>query len=66
VRVLKFGGTSVGDPARIANVCEIVRAALPHRPVVVVSAASRITDILLKAVGQAGSPLKVCPLAWKA
>lgn len=51
LRVMKFGGTSVGDPERIANVCEIVLArARSVRPVVVVSAASRVTDMLLKAV----------------
>ncbi len=24
MRLMKFGGTSVGDPARIANLCDIV------------------------------------------
>jgi aspartate kinase len=48
---MKFGGTSVGDPARIANACDIVAARTKtERPVVVVSAASKVTDMLLKAV----------------
>jgi aspartate kinase len=53
MRVMKFGGTSVGDPARIANLCDIVTEALPLRPVVVVSAASKVTDMLLTAAKKA-------------
>ncbi|MFO0603208.1 MAG: aspartate kinase [Polyangiales bacterium] len=53
MRVMKFGGTSVGDPARVSNLCEIVRGALPLRPVVVVSAASKVTDMLLTAARKA-------------
>jgi aspartate kinase len=49
MRVMKFGGTSVGDPARVSTLCDIVRSALPLRPVVVVSAASKVTDMLLTA-----------------
>lgn len=55
---MKFGGTSVGDPARIANACDIVAAARAKRPViVVVSAASKVTDMLLRAVADAGRGL---------
>ena len=53
MRVMKFGGTSVGDPARVTNLCDIVRGALPLRPVVVVSAASKVTDMLLTAARKA-------------
>ncbi len=53
MRLMKFGGTSVGDPARLANLCEIVRGALPLEPVVVVSAASKVTDMLLSAARKA-------------
>ena len=53
MRVMKFGGTSVGDPTRIANLCDIVSHSLPHRPVVVVSAASKVTDMLLAAAHHA-------------
>jgi aspartokinase len=38
MRVMKFGGTSVGDPDRISNLCDIVAAQAHPRPVVVVSA----------------------------
>jgi aspartate kinase len=47
VKVLKFGGTSVGSAANLANVRDIVRAAGEPRPVVVVSAHSGVTDELL-------------------
>ncbi len=50
---MKFGGTSVGDPSRIRNVASIVRSALERRPVVVVSAASKVTDMLLTAARNA-------------
>ncbi len=43
--VMKFGGTSVGSAPTIAGVASIVMA--HERPVVVVSAASRVTDMLL-------------------
>jgi aspartate kinase len=47
VKVLKFGGTSVGSAASLARVRDIVRAAGEPRPVVVVSAHSGVTDELL-------------------
>ncbi len=48
MRVLKFGGTSVGDPARIINACEIIaERAKQESLIVVVSAASKVTDMLL-------------------
>ena len=51
VVVMKFGGTSVEDPAAIGRTAEIVagRVALGKRPVVVVSAMARVTDQLLRA-----------------
>lgn len=52
---MKFGGTSVGDPARLTTLCEIVSGALSERPALVVSAASRVTDMLLKAAQRAQS-----------
>lgn len=55
MRVMKFGGTSVGDPTRIANLCDIVSHSLRRRPVVVVSAASKVTDMLLTAARRAAS-----------
>jgi aspartate kinase len=44
--VMKFGGTSVGTPETINTVREIVKARLPERPVVVVSAHSGVTNML--------------------
>ncbi len=55
MRVMKFGGTSVGDPARVSNLCEIVRGSLALEPVVVVSAASKVTDMLLTAAARAAA-----------
>lgn len=48
--VMKFGGTSVGDAARIRHVCDLVaeRAAEGHSVVVVVSAMSGVTDALIR------------------
>ncbi|HZB88072.1 MAG TPA: lysine-sensitive aspartokinase 3 [Terracidiphilus sp.] len=49
--VMKFGGTSVEDPAAITRTAGIVagRVAEGKRPVVVVSALARVTDQLLRA-----------------
>ena len=47
--VMKFGGTSVGSAERIASVVERVRERLDRKPVVVVSAFSRVTDVLIRA-----------------
>lgn len=58
VKVLKFGGTSVGAVARLRRVVDIVRdAAGAHRVVVVASAASGVTDRLLAGLDRlAGDP----------
>ncbi len=53
MRVMKFGGTSVGDRHRIANLCDIVKAHASLKPVLVVSAASKVTDMLLAAARRA-------------
>jgi aspartate kinase len=47
VIVMKFGGTSVGSAERIRALSDLVKARLPERPVVVVSALSKITDTLI-------------------
>ena len=53
VRVMKFGGTSVGDASCIARVVEIIRAAsLESHVVVVVSAMSGVTNRLVEAATQ--------------
>jgi aspartate-semialdehyde dehydrogenase len=46
--VMKFGGTSVGSPERIRGVAARVRERLDRRPVVVVSALSGVTDLLIR------------------
>ncbi len=53
--VMKFGGTSVEDPAAISRTAAIVagRVAQGKNPVVVVSAMAKVTDQLLRAAGAA-------------
>ncbi len=53
--VMKFGGTSVGSPAAMAQVVEIVQNEAAHWPgvVVVTSALAGTTDALLRAARQA-------------
>ena len=53
--VMKFGGTSVQDAAAISRVAAIVRGRLAEKPVVVVSALSKVTDALLNVGRAAGS-----------
>ena len=54
LRIMKFGGTSVGDAARIRKVVEIIRdAAHDGELVVVVSAMSGVTNRLIEAARQA-------------
>src|SRR5215469_3087422 len=47
--VMKFGGTSLEDAVAIRRAAQIVRHRLNHRPIVVVSALSNVTDELLEA-----------------
>ncbi len=51
---MKFGGTSVEDAAAIDRVAAIVKARLPERPFVVVSAMAKVTDQLLAMAAAAG------------
>lgn len=53
--VMKFGGTSVEDAKAIDRTAGIVRARLPRKPVVVVSAMAKVTDTLLKMAQAAGA-----------
>ena len=46
--VMKFGGTSVADCAAITRTIGIVESKLQQRPIVVVSALSKVTDLLYK------------------
>jgi aspartokinase/homoserine dehydrogenase 1 len=55
-RVMKFGGTSVADAARLRGVADLAAQALPEtRVCLVASAASGITDLLLRAAKAAES-----------
>ena len=45
---MKFGGTSVGSADRISNVANIVKSYYKQKPIVVVSAVTKITDALIK------------------
>jgi aspartate kinase len=47
--VMKFGGTSVGDVAAFERVTGVVSSQVDRRPVVVVSAMTKVTDALLGA-----------------
>ncbi|MEO6051999.1 MAG: lysine-sensitive aspartokinase 3 [Pyrinomonadaceae bacterium] len=47
--VMKFGGTSVGDVAAFERVFHVVSTQIDRRPVVVVSAMTKVTDALLAA-----------------
>jgi len=54
IRVLKFGGTSVGTPGRLRDTVHVVReTARSCCPVVVVSAAAGVTDLLVEAADAA-------------
>jgi aspartate kinase len=53
--VMKFGGTSVESATAIDRVAKIVHGRLPEKPVVVVSAMSKITDQLVAMSKAAGS-----------
>lgn len=46
---MKFGGTSVGDVAAFERVIHVVSTQAERRPIVVVSAMTRVTDALLAA-----------------
>jgi aspartate kinase len=58
--VMKFGGTSVEDPAAIGRTAAIVagRVAQGKQPVVVVSAMAKVTDQLLRAAAEAAAPAR--------
>jgi aspartate kinase len=48
VIVMKFGGTSLGSAERIRAAVTRVREQLPRKPVVVVSALAKVTDLLIR------------------
>ncbi len=55
IKVLKFGGTSVGSPEALRLASSIIQEELPKGGVVVVSALSGTTDQLLKAIAAAAN-----------
>jgi aspartate kinase len=63
--VMKFGGTSVEDPAAIGRTAAIVagRVALGKQPVVVVSAMAKVTDLLLRAAAAAAQGDRIGAMA---
>lgn len=64
LRVMKFGGTSVGDAERLERVASLVAAALAEeRVVVVLSAMSGVTDLLLGACDRAAGGDPATPFA---
>ncbi len=50
--IMKFGGTSVGSTAMIREAVAIVKKNCARQPIVVVSAASKATDLLIEAANQ--------------
>ena len=54
IKILKFGGSSVGSPEAMGRAAAIVREELPHGGLVVVSALKGSTDRILEAVALAG------------
>ena len=46
--VMKFGGTSVGSAERIKKTAQIIKSRLDRKPVVVVSAVTKVTDMLVE------------------
>ena len=63
--VMKFGGTSVEDPAAIERTAAIVagRVAMGKQPVVVVSAMAKVTDQLLRAASCCRARA-IAPVLW--
>ncbi len=56
IQVMKFGGTSVGDAARIRSAATIAAEASKQRSiVVVVSAMSGVTNTLIAAAGKSAA-----------
>lgn len=51
--VMKFGGTSVGSPQMLERVANIVKKNLDRKPILVLSAMSGVTDMLIKGTRQA-------------
>lgn len=53
--VMKFGGTSVGNAGRISNICSIIKSQIKRKPVVVVSAVTKVTDSLIRLANESAN-----------
>src|SRR3989338_4730334 len=53
--VMKFGGTSVGSADAIRNLGKIVKNQLDKAPIIVVSAVSKVTDLLIETAKSAAA-----------
>jgi len=51
--VLKFGGSSLADSAKIKNISEIIKNSISEKPIIVCSAIGKTTDYLLEASAKA-------------
>src|SRR5579863_6405963 len=58
--VMKFGGTSVGGATQITCAARLIREQYDQQPVVVVSAISGVTDLLLEAYNSDLDQRKQC------
>lgn len=67
MKILKFGGTSVGSPERIQNVLAIIQEKFAQSPhlVVIVSAFTGVTDELLRISHQAAQGNTSYSSAWQ-
>jgi len=64
IKVLKFGGSSVGSPESLARVVGIIRGEMAAcRPVVIVSALSGVTDLLVQLVDSVNLETTLADLA---
>lgn len=57
--ILKFGGTSISTRENISNICGILKREQKRQPVVIVSAVSGVTDLLLSLPALSVSKQKV-------
>ena len=67
MKVLKFGGTSVGSAESIAILAEIVERSreASEQPLVVCSAMSGVTNLLIHLTGEAAAGRNTADLMWE-
>ena len=69
IRILKFGGTSMGSGERICAASELVKSELSEgRPVVVASAMSGVTDLIVRTTQAllvvTSAEDRICSIEW--